>query len=308
MDVAKKDSHGGVSGGLVRDPLMPHTPSHALRADNMGMGQGMSSESESGSSSGEGESDVSDMVIDNSSKFAALSKSRRKSGESDYVPNEQGSRSPESQSESESGSDSGKPSEEEESDTSAESRSLSSKPPTGSLVRRDSDESDRSSGSSLQLSMIQRRRQKEQQLRRDVSPLIKRGQYSPFAKTNTRNILNEVAMRKHNYELCPPRRRAAQNVKYKDFYDDSEDEVDIKPTYTRQRGRRKSPSGSEFEVSEADSEESSAGESFVVSDDDDYRPTKRSGRAGGRGRRGRVRGRGNVHVIVYRWQCSPWSS
>ena len=299
MDVGKKDGDGGVTGGLVRDPLMPHTPSHALRADNMGVGQGMSSESESGSTSGEGESDVSDMVIDNSSKFAALSKARRKSGESDYVPNEEGSRSPESQSESESGSDSGKPSEEEESDSSGESRSLSSKPPTGSLVRRDSDESDRSSGSSLPLSTIQQRRRQEQQLQRDagMSPLIKRGSYSPFAKTNTRNILNEVAMRKHNYELCPPRRRAAQNVKYKDFYDDSEDEVDIKPTYARQRGRRKSPSGSEFEVSEADSEESSAGESFVVSDDDDYRPRKRSGRTGGRGRRGRVRGGKNGYTV-----------
>lgn len=295
MDFAKKDGDG-VSVGHVPDSLMPHTPSHTLRvgAANMGMGQDMSSESESGSTSGDGESDVSDMVVDNSSKFAALSKSRRKSGESDYVPLEEGSRSPESHSESESESNSGG-GQSAESDTSAESRSISSKPRMGSLVRRLSDESDRSSCSSSQLTTIQQRRQQQQLQQRDqtrMSPLIKRGSYSPFAKTNTRNILNEVAMRKQNsfYELCPPRRRAAQNVKYKDFYDESEEEVDIKPSY-RPRGRRKSPSGSEFEASDVDSEESSAGGSFVVSDDDEdeYRPAKRSGRAGGRGRRGKVR-------------------
>ena len=290
MDVVKKVGESLTSS--VPDSLKPHSPMQAhhrmkVGAANMGMGHGMISGSESGCSSGdgEGESDVSDMVIDNSSKFAALSKQRRKSGESDYVP-QNDSRSPESQSESESESHSERS--EEESDTSAESRGLPSKP-VRPVFRRLSDESDRSSCSSSQPTPLQKQQQRLSSTRPGSSPLIKRGSHSPFTKSNTRNILNDVTMRKHNYELCPPRRQAALNARYTFYDNDSEEEVDIKPRY-RPRKLVRSPSGSEYEASDQSSKESSGEDSFVVDDelDDDYRPTKRSGRSGGRGRRGRV--------------------
>lgn len=316
MDVLKKASES-VSGSIP-DPLKPHTPMHAhqhmkLGGSKMGTGHGtVSSGSESYSSSGEGESDVSDMVIDNSSKFAALSKSRRKSGESDYVPHEE-SRSPESQSEesgdsesanSEQSEEEGEGEREEESDTSAESRGLPKKPPTGSLVRRMSEESDRSSNSSSQLTPLPQQ-QGRQQIK--MSPLIKRGTHSLFAKANTRNMLNNVTIGNHNYNLCPPKRRAAQNVKYtyynndSDYEEEEEEEEKIVKSYQPRR-RRRSPSGSEYEASDVSSGGSSGEESFVVDDyesDDDYRPKKRSGRAGGKGRRGRVRKCLCVHVYMH---------
>ena len=296
MDVAK--NIGGNVSVPVSDPLLPHSPAQAhhhmkLGAVKMGTGHVMSSESDSGSSSGEGESDVSDMVVDNSSKFAALSKKRRKSGESDYVPHEE-SRSPESQSESESESNSGRSEEgEEESDTSAESRGLPRKPPAGSLVRRLSDESDHSSSSSSRLTPAPL--QQHQRASPGMSPLIKRtsnSRSSPFTKTNTRNILNDVTMRRHNYQLCPPKRQAAMNVKYSFYSDDEEDEEDepvVRSYQSRVKRRRRSPSGSEYEASDQTSVESSGEDSFVVDDDasdDDYRPRKRG--AGGRGRKARV--------------------
>ena len=287
MDVAK--NVGESLSVPVPDPLMPHSPTQAhhrmkVGAVKMGTGHTMSSGSDSGSSSGEGESDVSDMVVDNSSKFAALSKNRRKSGESDYVPHD-GSRSPESQSESESESNSGQS--EEESDTSAESRGLPLKPPTRSLVRGMSEESDRSSSSSSRLTPLQ---QHNQRASPGKSPLIKRASNSPFAKTNTRNILNDVTMRQRNYQLCPPKRQAAMNVKYSYYSDEDEEEPRVRSYQSRGiKRRRRSPSGSEYEASDQSSRESSGGDSFVVDDDeseDDYRPRKR---AGGRARRARVR-------------------
>ena len=297
MDVAK--NIGGNLSAPVSDPLLPHSPTQAhnpmnVGAVRMGTGHTVSSESDSVSSSGEGESDVSDMVVDNSSKFAALSKKRRKSGESDYVPREE-SRSPESQSESESESNSGQSEEEEEeSDTSAESNGLSSrKPPMGSLVRRLSDESDHSSSSSSRFTPAPL--QQHQRASPGLSPLIKRtsnSHSSPFTKTNTRNILNDVTMRRHNYQLCPPKRQAAMNVKYS-FYSEDEDQEDepiVRSSYQSRvsRKRRRSPSGSEYEASDPTSAESSGEDSFIVDDDesDDYRPRKRG--AGGRGRRARV--------------------
>lgn len=307
MDVAKN-----IDGNLsvpVSDPLLPHSPTQAHDHDHMnvsavrtGTGHTVNSESDSVSSSGEGESDVSDMVVDNSSKFAALSKKRRKSGESDYVPREE-SRSPESQSESESESNSGQ-SEEEESDTSAESNGLPPrKLPTGSLVRRLSDESDHSSSSSSRLTPAPL--QQHQRASPGMSPLIKRtsnSHSSPFTKTNTRNILNDVTMRRHNYQLCPPKRQAAMNVKYS-FYSEDEDQEDepiVRSSYKSRvnRKRRRSPSGSEYEASDPTSVESSGEDSFVVDDDesDDYRPRKRG--AGGRGRRARVSNWHGGHVCA----------
>lgn len=299
--------------GPIPDPLKPHTPMHThhqmkVGAVNVEMGHGMSSGSESGSNSGdgEGESDVSDMVIDNSSKFAALSKKRRKSGESDYVPHED-SRSPESQSESES--DSHSEQSEEESDTSAESRGPPQKPPAHTLVRRLSDESDRSSSSSQLTPQQKQRQQLSSTGGVRMSPLIKRGSHSPFTKSNTRNILNDVSMRKYNYELCPPKRRAALNAKYTFDDENDSDDVGVRHGYQPSRARRRrSPSGSEYEASDQSSAESSSEDSFVVEDesDDDYRPTKRSGRSGPRGRRGRVRNECSISLHEkFRWFINP---
>ena len=297
MDVMKKA--GGSVSGSVPDPLKPHSPMYAhqhmkLGAGKMGTGDGLSSGSESGSSSGEGESDVSDMVIDNSSKFAALSKTRRKSGESDYVP-QVGSRSPESRSEeSESESNSGQ-SEDEESDTSAESKGLPSKVASSDRFRSPSNDSDRSSNSSSRLTPLQQHRQQMSTGSR-MSPLIKHGSHSPFTKANTRNMLNNVTIGKHNYNLCPPKRKAARDVKYtfydNDSFEDEEEKEVVEVKRYQSRRRRRSPSGSNYEASDMTSEESSGGRSFVVDEDDwdeDYAPKKRSRRAGGRGRRGRVR-------------------
>ena len=310
MDVVKKS--GGSHTGFVPDPLMPHSPTqahHHVRVGPVEMGteQAMSSGSDSGSSSEDRDSDVSDMVIDNSSKFAALSKGRRKSGESDYVPHSD-SHSPESQSESESESNSEQSA--DESDSSEDSRVPPSKPPTSSLIRRPSDESDRSSCSSSQLTPLQQR-QLTPTTGLGKSPLIKRG--SPFAKSNTRNILNDVTMRKHSYELCPPRRQAALNPTYTFYDNDSGDEVDIRPYQSRKMGRRRrrSPSGSEYEASDLSSRESSGEDSFIVDEsDDDYRPGKRPGRAGGRGRR-KVRDIyctcmcKELEILVFVWWAMP---
>jgi hypothetical protein len=102
-------------------------------------------------------------------------------------------------------------------------------------------------------------------------------------------------MRRHNYQLCPPKRQAAMNVKYSFYSEDEEDEGEDEPivrsSYQSRasRKRRRSPSGSDYEASDPTSVESSGEDSFVVDDDesDDYRRRKRG--PGGRGRRARVR-------------------
>ena len=263
------------NSGSVPDPLMPHSPTQVhtqiSARSSLGMGQPSSSGSGSGSSMEDDaeESDVSDMVVENTSKFASLSRERLKSGGSDYQPPSQASDRSETGESEESDSETGS---ESATDHASYERSSYSNTPT---------KPERPSPSIPRHNQIQN----------SLSPLIGRG--SPMSNSSTRSKLSDVTMRSgHSYQLCPPRRTAARNVNYNKFMGySSEDSIDVEPERPFRQGRRRhTQSDSEFEVSGGEgkaSASSSEGNSYLVdeSSDDDFRPRRRKE---GRGRKKKV--------------------
>lgn len=218
---------------------------------------------------GSGESDVSDMIVDNKSRFDKLDKQRRKSGGSDYRPasgsNFESSKSESSKSEQES--------EESESEDSCIelSRSTSFKNKNFSLriSEEDSEEtSSRSTSHSLSHPAIARELKQ--------SPVVRK---SPLG-LGQRSSPNDVSMmRGYRYSMLPSR-TAAKNVSYSKYLVvDEEDDSDNSFSFSsnRKRGRRKD-SDSEFEVPGVNDDDSSEEASAEEESDDEYRPTKRKAR------------------------------
>lgn len=273
MESEKDLTRGNI--GSVPDPLMPHSPTqvhtHISSRHGLGMQEPSSSGSDSGSSmeEDEEESDVSDMVVENSSRFAGLSRERKKSGGSDYQPPSQSSGRSESESEE---SDSG----------------------SGSESGTDNVSNDRSSYSNETPTKPSPNIPRYNQINKSISPLISRS--SPMSNSSARSKLSDVTMRSgHSYQLCPPRRTAAQNVNYNKFMGySSEDSIDVEPTRPFKQGRRKQ-SDSEFEMSgEAEASASSSDENSYLVDESSDEDFKRRRRKEGRGRN-----RKKVHVHVY---------
>lgn len=230
------------------------------------------------SSSENGDSDVSDMVVENSSRFDGLSKERRKSGGSDYRPR---SASNSSESESESVSNSGSYSE--------RSTPFSQKQNSTRLSGEDSEATSRSR--SVSMTPVHGNRFK------NSTAVVRK---SPLNVTHRSAPSEVTAMRGYRYSMLPSR-SAAANVSYSRYLEEESDS-DCGFYGTRKRGRKqlaKDSSESEFEV--GGKSEESVSEELTNSDDDfsedEHRPSRRKARRGrqkvrgeeGRGEGGRAR-------------------
>lgn len=239
-----------VGFGAESESTLVHSPGahyHSQATNNKNM---------SSSSSSSGESEVSDMVVDDASRFEDLSKQRKKSGGSDYHPKSASNSM--SESESESVSNSGSYSE--------QSTPLYQKKVSSSV--RLSDE-DSEATSSRSVSMTPNRLKNSPVVRK--SPLNVSRRFAP----------NEVtAMRGYRYSMLPSR-SAATNISYSRYLEEEESDSDYAGFGNRKRGKKQHSSDSEFEVGgrgeESASEELSNSEDFS---EDEYRPPKRKARGG----------------------------
>ena len=244
----------------VPDPILPHSPSHShhqrliFSAADMGMKEDISSESDSGSSSG----NVSDMIVDNDSKFAQISRDRVRIN-SNYSPPSSSQSSDQSESESKSSS-SGESANSSSEEGEEEEEGLRPPRPRFPFLE-DSD------------------------LSRSSTPSMVRPRTQPVATPLSNSAYGA------GYGSCPPRRKAAQRVTYASSYhfNDDENEPSSEEDSIAPRRRRRKRSDSEFELS-ADSRLSSEDDddSFLddddVSSEDNYAATH--SRRGGTGRRG----------------------
>ena len=217
------------------------------------------------SSSGQEDSDVSDMVVENPSRFQGLSKDRRKSGGSDYRP--------QSESNSESGSAS-------PSHTSSESYSTRSTPfsskrqsPASRLSEEDND-SEGALSRSVSIPPPPR-----SQGRFKNSPLVRK---SPLSVAHRSSSSEVTAMRGYRYSMLPSR-SAAMNVNYTGYLDEESDSDDNFAMVKKKRPRKQiKDSESEFEMSgaaETSDEAASLSEQFS---EDEYRPPRRKAKGGRR--------------------------
>lgn len=253
-------------GGFGAESTLVHSPGAHYHSQATNNSQNMSS-----SSSSSGDSEVSDMVVENSSRFEALSKQRKKSGGSDYRP--QSASNSMSESESESVSNSGSYSE--------QSTPLSQKK-VSSGVRLSDEDSGATSSRSVSMTPVPRNRLKN-------SPVVRK---SPL-NVSHRSAPSEVtAMRGYRYSMLPSR-SAATNVSYSRYLEEEESDSDYAGFGNRKRGRKQASSDSEFEVGGRGEE--SASEELSISEEDfsedEYRPPKRKAR-GGRQKVCAVEGRG----------------
>jgi len=209
------------------------------------------------------ESDVSDMVIDNSSKFKSLSdERRRRSGGSDYHPHSESNSVSESDSESPTNS-------------SDESRSRQSTPLATKYRSNNHQLSEDNSEESSRSRSVSNPPQRSYS-RVNETPLVRK---SPLDVSHRSSPSEMTSMRGYRYSMLPSR-SAAMNVSYSRFLEgESDSENDIVPARkTMGRAKQLKESESEFEMSEASVEESvsSIGESEDFSEDG-YRPRKKKG-------------------------------
>lgn len=261
--------------------LMPHSPTQRNYS-------GVSLVSSSGSDSHDSDSNVSDLVVDVSSKFVGLKSRNRKSQDGDFVPLSGSS----SKSNSESRSDS-----ESDSDSKSDGGLVIADAENGSTYSTDTN----SRSISPQRSKGQHSQPKTSsaasfyRTKVGQSPRINRDSPFHFNRSNVRQNNS-----KYSYELCPrsfdilpPQRRAAANVRY-NYSEDSDQSNDSgqlsrklsRKLVRRDRGRRKSDS--EFEMSGESEEEPSNSDSFIDDDDvseEEYQPSKSRGGNKGRMRR-----------------------
>ncbi len=245
------------------DPIVTHSPrshyhSHLAHAD-----PSSSPNSESRSHS---DSDVSDMVIDNPSRFKDLGRRERK-GSDYHLP---------SDAPSESESDTGmNPSDESQSENSRSTASLKNK--SSDVVVDDDDDDDDSEESSSRASSSLLLRVSKKQLER--SPMVRKSPLSVSHRSNSKSV---TSMRGYRYSMQPSRSVAA-NVSYSRYLQEDEEESDSSLPVRGNAGRRRKKqieSESEFEVS-GKSEEASLSEELSNSEDfseEDYRPPKQKGR------------------------------
>ncbi len=252
--------------------------------------------------SGSGDSDVSEMIVNDTSRFQNLSSHRKKSGESEYRP---ASDSNNDDLNSKSGMES-------ESDESLSEGSIQktlrlkisgSKRPRAAISDDDSDES-RSTSRSISNPAMSRDVKNPPVARKSPlgvirksplgtvrqsplggmrkSPLGAMTKPSMVANQSRTNIRDVAVMRGYRYSMHPSR-SAAMNVCYKRYLivDEKEHSDDSsEASVGRRRGRRKD-SDSEFEV--PGMEDSSEEEASIEEDsEDEYCPPKRKGRVGRR--------------------------
>ena len=226
----------------------------------------------SDSSEAEG-SDVSDMVVDNRSKFEGLSKDRRKSGGSDYHP-PSGSNSASEESESPTPSNSSnEESYSEQSTPLSQKRNLLKVPLSD---EEDSDTTERTSSRSRSVST-------QPFLGHDRfkgSPIVRKSPLNVSHRSNS-GANDTTTMRGYRYSMLPSR-SAAMNVSYSRYLEeesDSEEAVSFRPSKGRQR-RRAKESESEFEMSVGESEGSPSEELSLSGEtsDEGYHPPRRKGR------------------------------
>ena len=225
--------------------------------------------------SGSEGSDVSDMIIDKTSRFQKLSGHRRKSGESDYRPV--------SDSNNEDVSDNSKSVLESESEESGSegssmvpkrSKLHSGKRHGGAISEDDSEESrltPRSISNPAVLHDLKR------------TPIVRK---SPLGVSQPRTNLRDVAvMRGYRYSMHPSR-TAAMNVSYKrylavDENEESDESSEDSTNRKKGRGNRRRDSDSDFEVPGME-ESSEDVASMEEGSEEEYYPPKRKGRVGRR--------------------------
>ena len=236
---------------LGSQPIVAHSPGSHYHAQLSKM--------ELSSSSSNFESDVSDMVIDNQSKFKDLNKQRRKSGGSDY--NQPSDSNLMSESESESGSMSGD-------SYSNRSKSASLKPDSLAVShgeRHSEDDSEESSSRSSLLLQINHSKVRH-------TPIVRK---SPLNVTHRSSPSEVTSIRGYRYSMLPFR-SAATNVSYSRYMEDEADSDSSTPVGVNWRRKLQKESESEFEVS--DRSEASVSEEFDESEEDfseaEYQPRK----------------------------------
>ena len=252
--------------------LLPHSPSQRNYS-------GLSAVLSSGSDSHDSDSNVSDMVVEVGTKFASLKSRNRKSLDGDFVPM--------SGSDSKSNSESGS---EVESDSDSKS--------DGGLVIADVENGSAYSTSTNSRSVTPQRSKGQlthystasfYRPKIGQSPKITRDSPFNFNRSNVRqsNSKYSYELCPRSYDLLPPQRRAAANVRYK--YSEESDQSDDSEQLPRKpvRRGRKARSDSEFEMSGASEGEPSNEDSFIDDDvsEEEYRPSRNRGGNKGRAQR-----------------------
>lgn len=254
------------------DPIFVHSPRTHYHSKASAVELSTSSSSNSNPGSGD-ESDVSDLVIDRKGKFENLSRQRRKSGGSDYVPLSGSNSMSESESES-----SRSISRSNESDS--KPVSVASTPPVKRTVpsiqavkKEEEGEEEEAEERRFPLSFPLG------QNRFHNSPVVRR---SPLKSSHRFSPSEVTTMRGYRYSMLPSR-TAALNVSYSRYLAESDsDDTSLGRTWKRGKKRRnKDESESEFEMMEEESEEASPSPATSYSEElseDDYRPPKKKGR------------------------------
>lgn len=224
------------------------------------------------SSDREEESDVSDMVVENPSRFQSLSRERRKSGGSDYHPPS------ESNSMSESDSASPSPSNSSGTNSTRSTPFSAAKRHQFPVSRLSDDDDDYEGASSRSISTPPAQTHSQTRLLKS-SPVVRK---SPLSVSH-RSSPSVTAMRGYRYSMLPSR-SAAMNVSYSRYLEGEESDSEGSLPVVRKRGRRLKESESEFEISGAsESSVSEAGSFSEEFSEDEYQPPKRKARgAGGR--------------------------
>lgn len=285
-----------------QDPIKPHSPQRNYPSSTSRTGIRLESSSESDSNDSHGgnsDSNISDMIDDTTVRFASI-RTNRKSLDGDFNPKSgSSSRSPsETGSDSESGTSSVGSSKSDGNLVIAENGSVSNSqtisPQRSRIATRLSD--DESDNSTNRTSSFYGSRSKQRKF--GQSPLVTRD--SPFTFKRGNNSNARESNSRYSYELCPrsyeiypPRRQAAVNVRYQ--FSDNESEGSNESDIPRIRRQQKRRSESEFEVSE-ESEATSNNDNFVDNSEEseeEYRPTRRRG-----GNRNRSRRKVFVDIVI----------
>lgn len=223
------------------------------------------SESESSDSGGSDVSVISDLVVDDVSKFEGLSNQRRKSGGSDYRSQSVSNSASESESSSTSNSTNGSYS--EGSTPLSQKRSIPS-------TRQSEDDSEGTSSRSLS---IPPHYGGVQQGRMKISPVVRK---SPLSVAHRPAPSEVTAMRGYRYSMLPSR-SAAMNVSYSRYLE-AESDSDNPPVVSRKKVKKQSRQDSESEFEVGGRSDESASEEMSKSDDDfseeEYQPPRRKNR------------------------------
>lgn len=229
------------------------------------------SESETSDGAGSDVSVVSDLVVDDVSKFEGLGNQRRKSGGSDYRPKSASNSASESESSSTSNSTNGSYS--EGSTPLSQKRSVPS-------TRQSEEDSEGTSSRSRSLS-IPPHHGGLQQGRMKNPPIVRK---SPLSVTHRPAPSEVTAIRGYRYSMLPSR-SAAMNVSYSRYLEAESDSDNTTPVVSRKKLKKQSRQDSESEFEVGGRSDESASEEVKSEDDDfsedEYQPPRRKNRGGG---------------------------